>query len=223
MKKTKNNILIIGNSGEIGSYLECGLQNDFKVTGLDIKTGFDIGQFNHVNNIEFKKYQIIINCAYKRIIEKEFYNIKQEILSDYFNVNLLAPLNLVNCALNNGFEGKIIFFSSIAVSGMENIPYYSAAKSALESFIKSSVKTLFQKNIHTYAIRLGPVNCEKKDFLSDYKKEHDIIQRDILNYMPKKKKIEKEEVLNLIKFILNDEFNSFSGNVIPLDGGYGVL
>lgn len=120
-------ILLIGNSGFIGTYLSRRLI-DFgnEVVGMDIKppasnksvSSFVLGDILNTEDImrAAKGTEAVINLAAKHHDFGIFRN-------EYFNVNQGGTKNILDCATKLGIK-KFIFYSTVAVYG--NIKTYSS-------------------------------------------------------------------------------------------------
>jgi nucleoside-diphosphate-sugar epimerase len=142
-------ILVIGNSGFIGTYLSKKLIDvGFEVVGMDIKppaanesvSSFVLGDVLNTEDImkAAKGTEVIINLAAKH----HDFGVSYE---EFFNVNVQGTKNILDCAAQLGIK-KFIFYSTVAVYGnvethsVENtspnpISDYGASKLAAEKVI----------------------------------------------------------------------------------------
>ncbi len=113
-------ILVIGNSGFIGTYLSRKLMDSgFEVTGMDIKhpasnknvSSFVLGDILKTEDIlkAADGAEIIINLAAKH----QDFGVSQD---EFFSVNVQGTRNILDCAAKLNIK-KFIFYSTVAVYG----------------------------------------------------------------------------------------------------------
>jgi len=106
------NLLITGNSGFIGSYIDKYFQNRFNCHGVSKSTGTDISNFKELEKINFSPDIIIHNAAYLG-----------EDIEECFNTNVLGTLNICKFASQNKVK-HLILISSISVYENNKNQYY---------------------------------------------------------------------------------------------------
>jgi 3-oxoacyl-[acyl-carrier protein] reductase len=110
--------------------------------------------------------------------------------------------------------GRIINFSSIVgFSGMPGASHYAAAKAGLVGFTKSLSLELANKNITVNALALGYFNAGLIDSVSKD------LQTEIIKKIPANRFGEEQDVGSAVKFLLSDEAQFLTGQVIHLNGG----
>ncbi len=135
-----------------------------------------------------------------------------------FKTNVISQIlltQLIAKKMMSKKSGNIIFFSSS--SARENNygrSIYSSSKAAIESLTKSLSKELGSFNIRVNAIAPGPVNTEM--FKNNTKEENikKIIERTAL-----KKLASKEDIANLVSFLVSEKSSHINGEIINIDGG----
>jgi len=221
----RNKIILLGNTGEIGSFLEEKLSEDFDVKGFSPKNGFDLCRENDIKKIivNNRDSSALINCAFKRVPGGSLQSYENDQMMDFFSANLFSLFNTLKYVSKYIDNCKYIYFSSIAVHGLEGQPIYSAVKGAAESLIKSCREELIKSRIEPVIVRLGPVAVERKNFMPEIRKQHRSLQEGLLNHMFSDEFVQKIEIYRLVKMILEKQYHGFAGETINLSGGYRYL
>ena len=110
-------ILITGNGGFIGSYIEKTLSNCYKTVGLSRRDGSDITDYNSLKRRE-SKIDVIIHTA---AIASEDYETS-------FQTNVVGTLNLCKYAKENGIKRFILLSSIFAFDENDNGYFNSYGK-----------------------------------------------------------------------------------------------
>ena len=110
-------ILITGNGGFIGSYIEKTLSDRYNTVGLSRAEGYDITDFNSLKKIE-TKIDIIIHAA---AIASDDYETS-------FQTNVVGTLNLCKYAKENGIKRFILLSSIFAFDENDNGYFNSYGK-----------------------------------------------------------------------------------------------
>lgn len=141
-------------------------------------------------------------------------------IKEVFDINLMSALSLTKEILPSMIRkkwGRIINISSMwGISGASCEVHYSAAKSALIGFTKALAKEVGPSGI--------TVNCVAPGFI-DTKMNSNIDKdavREIIDATPVMRAGTGEDVAGLVKFLASDEAEFITGQVISVDGGYGV-
>lgn len=141
-------------------------------------------------------------------------------IKEVFDINLMSALSLTKEILPSMIRkkwGRIINVSSMwGISGASCEVHYSAAKSALIGFTKALAKEVGPSGI--------TVNCVAPGFI-DTKMNSNIDKeavREIIDATPVMRAGTGEDVAGLVKFLASDEAEFITGQVISVDGGYGV-
>ncbi len=110
--------------------------------------------------------------------------------------------------------GRIINFSSIVGStGVAGAASYCAAKAALVGLTKSMGKELASRNITVNAIALGYFNG---GLIADIPED---MKTEIMNSIPMRRFGNAEDIGSLVEYIIADESQYFTGQVVHLNGG----
>jgi 3-oxoacyl-[acyl-carrier protein] reductase len=117
-------------------------------------------------------------------------------------------------------RGKIINITSVAgVVGTVGQINYSAAKGGVISMTKSMARELARHNICANVISLGIVSTDMSEKITTDEKLREIY----LNRILLKKFAEPEDVTPAFVFLASDEANYITGQLICVDGGYGMI
>jgi len=241
---SKKTILITGSEGLLGSELVKELSKKNLVISIDLKqkkskkslnTFFykaDVSEYKKLvkvkNSIKkkFNKIDVIINCA----INQNFKTFEDQNSNDFsksLKVNVLSIFNTTKCFLELLKKSKspdIINFGSIygIVSGDPKIyinkkrftsDVYGASKAAIIQLTK-----YYSVHLEKYKIR---VNClspggvkdnQSKKFMSNYSKK-----------VPIGRMADKKEIIEAVKFLLNDKCRYINGHNLVIDGGFTVI
>jgi len=117
-------------------------------------------------------------------------------------------------------RGKIINITSVAgVVGTVGQINYSAAKGGVISMTKSMARELARYNICANVISLGIVTTDMSEKITTDEKLKEVYMNRILL----KRFAEPEDVTPAFVFLASDEGNYITGQLICVDGGYGMV
>ena len=168
---------------------------------------------------EFKKLDILVNNAG---ITKDglLISMKEENFRDVVEVNLFSAFHTMKQAarmMARQRQGKIINLSSIVgIRGNAGQVNYSASKAGLIGMTKSVAKEMASRNIAVNAIAPGFIETDMTEKLDDKVKEK------LLEEIPFKKLGKPEDVSNLVNFLVSEEADYITGQVISIDGGMNI-
>ena len=141
-------------------------------------------------------------------------------IKEVLDINLMSALTLTKEILPsmiNSKWGRIINISSMwGISGASCEVHYSAAKSGLIGFTKALAKEVGPSGI--------TVNCVAPGFI-DTKMNGNLDEeavREIIDCTPVGRAGKGEDVAELVRFIAGDKAEFITGQVISVDGGYGI-
>ncbi|MDE6139050.1 MAG: SDR family oxidoreductase [Candidatus Gastranaerophilales bacterium] len=172
--------------------------------------------------IKEKNIDILVNNAgeyiYGGIDEVEL-----SVLNHIIEVNLKAPIYLMNCAvpyMKSKRFGRIINIGSISgVMGEANASLYSSTKAGLIGLSKATGLELAEYGITVNTINPGWVDTELgKDSIND----SDFTQEEILECIPQRRFVAPEEVAGLVKYLISDAAKGITGQSINLCAGLSV-
>lgn len=166
---------------------------------------------------KYKNIDVLINNAGIDQI-KPFMDITDEDWNTMMQVNLNSVFYCTQEALENMIHNKkgcIINISSIwGSTGASCEVHYSAAKAGIDGMTKALAKELGPSNIRVNAIAPGLVNTEmNKDLTAEELEE-------LKNEIPLGRIAEPEEIVNSVKWLIEDEY--ISGQIISVNGGWGI-
>lgn len=165
-----------------------------KLGGLDIL----------VNNAGVTKDNLLL-----RMSEADFDSV--------INANLKSVFNYTKAVLKTMLgqrHGKIVNITSVVgIIGNPGQANYVASKAGVIGLTKSNAKELASRNINVNAVAPGFITSDMTDKMNDQQKEA------ILNTVPMKKPGTVEDVAKLVSFLVSDESNYITGQVISVDGG----
>ena len=182
----------------------------------------DVSNYEDVENFikeiikEFGKIDVLVNNAG---ITKDMLlmRMKKEDFESVIDVNLIGTFNVTKNVIPymmKARNGKIVNISSVVgISGNAGQTNYSASKAGIIGFTKSLAKELASRNINVNAIAPGFIKTDMTDVLKDEVKE------EISKTIPLKRMGEAKDVANLVKFLVSEESNYITGQVINVDGG----
>jgi 3-oxoacyl-[acyl-carrier protein] reductase len=111
-------------------------------------------------------------------------------------------------------EGKILNITSVSgIHGRIGQTNYSASKAGIIGFTKALAKEVAKFNIAVNAIAPGFIETDMLESMPEEKKTP------LLSTIPLRRFGSTVEVAHLASFLLSDEANYITGQVIPIDGG----
>ena len=164
----------------------------------------------------FKRIDCLVNCAGVAQI-KQIQDVSEQDFDFVFNNNVKSAvfvLKYVVPKMVSDKAGKIVNISSMwgkVGASMECI--YSASKGAINSLTLSLAKELGPSNITVNAVCPGLIDTKMNDNLSKKDKKA-IIDETPLNRIGTPK-----DVANIVEFLLSEQANFITGQIITVDGG----
>lgn len=167
----------------------------------------------------FGKVDILINnsgVAYQTLFQLA----DEKKIKEVLDINLMSALSLTKEILLSMISskwGRIINISSMwGISGASCEVHYSAAKSGLIGFTKALAKEVGPSGI--------TVNCVAPGFI-DTKMNGNLDKEavsEIIDCTPVGRAGTGEDVAELVRFLAGEKAEFITGQVISVDGGYGV-
>lgn len=112
-------------------------------------------------------------------------------------------------------HGKIVNISSIwGITGASCEVAYSASKAAVIGFTKSLAKELGPSNINVNCVAPGVIQTDMNKFLSEDELE------ELINNTPLCRVGYPSEIAKTVKFLVSDDSNFITGQVISPNGGF---
>ena len=164
------------------------------------------------------KVDVFVHCA--GINELAGINeISQDLLSRVYDVNLFAPIHLIQAFcphMQSNKWGRIVVVSSIyGIVSRERRIAYSSSKNALSGLCKSLAIEVGCDNIL--------VNCVAPGYVMTDMTKKNLSEEEIAyleQQMPTKRLQTTEDIANLIAFLCSDLNQSITGQLVAVDGGF---
>ena len=139
---------------------------------------------------------------------------------ELFDINLMSAMNLTKEILPSMIRnqsGRIINISSMwGIAGASCEVHYSASKSALIGFTKALAKEVGPSGITVNCIAPGYIDTEMNSSIDGES------VAEIVEATPMGRKGRPEDVSALAIFLAGENADFITGQVISVDGGYGV-
>ena len=188
------------------------------------------GNMNDLMNLqqEVRKYTeyidlVFANAGYGRFAPVEYVDENQ--FDELFNMLVKGPFFTVQQLLplmKNG--SSVIFNTSVATDiAMHNFSVYSAAKSAVQSFIKTFAVELTERGIRVNGVSPGHIktNIFNNTGLTGAQIENAIDE--IIPTIPFKRQGEPSEIASVVLFLASEEASYIHGAEIKVDAGISVI
>ena len=205
------------------------LQEGFKVVDEINKKGqhaiyiqADVSDHKQVESMveeiikKFSRIDVLINNA-GITRDKMLENMDKDYWDRVISVNLTGTFNCTKSVIKYMKKqggGKIINISSVsAETGNIGQSNYSAAKGGIISFTKTIAKEYARNNIIVNAIAPGFIKTKMLETIPEK-----VIQK-ILGQIPLGRLGKPEEVAKLVRFLVSDDANYITGQVININGG----
>ncbi|MEY8759290.1 SDR family oxidoreductase [Chryseobacterium tongliaoense] len=190
----------------------------------------DAGNINDLMNLqqEVKKYTetidlLFANAGYGKFAPIE--NIDEFLFDELFNMLVKGPFFTVQQILplmKNG--SSVIFNTSVATEiSMPNFSIYSAAKSAVQSFIKTFATELTERRIRVNGISPGHIKTNIFNNTGLNPEQIDEAVQNIIPTIPFKRQGEPSEIANAVLFLASDEASYIHGAELRVDAGISVI
>ncbi len=217
-----------GLGGELSRILEASLGQQVVLVGRSIRNETNIQYWcdnrslsnviETLDAIEDHHGEITSVIDLSGAIQMSLFNYLDESqIDEILSTNLLGPVN-ISKALLQKYQGKrkvrLVLFSSVVVeNSVLGANIYATTKSAIESFVKSSARELFRKNILINAIRLGYFDTGMTE-----KVPQNVVERAILRTAVERLGT-ASDLAPLVKYLLQDATEYMVGATIVLTGG----
>lgn len=163
------------------------------------------------------------NAGYGRFAPIE--NVETEQFDELFNMLVKGPFFTVQQMLPIMKKGSsVIFNTSVATEiAMPNFSVYSAAKSAVQSFIKTFAVELTDRGIRVNGISPGHIktNIFNNTGLTEEQIDQAVIG--IIPTIPFKRQGEPAEIANTVLFLASEDASYIHGAEIKVDAGISVI
>ncbi|WP_238906913.1 3-oxoacyl-[acyl-carrier-protein] reductase [Clostridium sp. YIM B02506] len=173
---------------------------------------------NEAKNIYGSIYGVVNNAGITK--DTLILRMKEEDFDAVINTNLKGTFNCCKAAtphLIKARQGRIVNISSvIGLIGNVGQINYAASKAGILGVTKSLAKEIGARGITVNAVAPGFIESDMTEGLADKYKE------DILKNIPLKKLGKAEDVANAVAFLMSEESQYITGQVLNVDGGMVV-
>ena len=228
----KKKILILGSSGNLGSFIFNELKKNTILVGVQRQKKQNFFQCKDLSdsnmNLETfklikKKYpslDAIIICTGKSKMDKNK-NIEKKFINS-FRSNFLTVINSINSyqKIYDNKPIKIIIISSIAgIKAMEAPIEYSISKSALNHYCLIKAKQLAKYKIRLNIISPGNILNKNNNWYVKKKINSKKVKNYIKKNVPLNTFCKPNQILSLCKLLISSDGDFFLGSNIVMDGG----
>ncbi|WP_160136855.1 SDR family oxidoreductase [Chryseobacterium sp. c4a] len=166
---------------------------------------------------------IFANAGYGKFAPVE--NVDENHFDELFNVLVKGPFFTVQQLLPLMKSGSsVIFNTSVATEiAMNSFSVYSAAKSAVQSFIKTFALELTERGIRVNGVSPGHI---KTNIFNNTGLASDQIEAAVENIIPTipfRRQGDPEEIANTVFFLASEEASYIHGAEIKVDAGISVI
>lgn len=173
---------------------------------------------------DFGKVDILVNCAGGgRDLSLSFRQLDAVTWKKQIDLNLNSTFNCTKAVVENMIEqkyGKIVNIASVAAlrgGGLLGKGAYSTAKAGIIGMTKAMAKEFGEFGIYVNTVAPG---LHVTPLITDHMSESRI--QELKDSMPLKTAGEPEKLAELIAFLVSDDAQFITGDLIPVDGGYAM-
>ncbi len=148
--------------------------------------------------------------------------IDEEHFDELFNIIVKGTLFTVQQLLPLMKRGSAIILNTSIVTeiGMPNSSIYSAAKAAVQSFLKTFAAELAPKGIRINAVSPGPISTNYFQRSNLTAEQYEQFTRSFAPQVPLARFGQPEEVAKVISFLASDDSSFMHGSEVFVDGGF---
>jgi len=165
---------------------------------------------------EFARLDILINNA-GIINDKPLMLMNEEDWKEVIDTNLYGTINASKAVIVTFMKqrsGLIVNISSVTgIIGKAGQTNYAASKGGINAFTKALAKEVAQRDVRVNAVAPGFIET---DILKDFSEEQLL---EIKDTIPMKRLGQAEEVANCVEFLLSEDAQYITGQIIQVDGG----
>lgn len=237
----RENVLVVGASGDIGSAIVASLADEgyqlilhynknkkaidesrlslheeavLTEIQADLSKEAEVERF--LNELVFPVDAVIFASgnAYYGLFQDTVKNIMDEMLALHITAPWLITKQLLPGMVRRK-SGKIIFITSVwGGSGASNEVIYSSVKGAQNSFVKSLAKEVAPSGISVNAVSPGFIDTKMNQHLLPDEKES------ITKAIPMNRAGTAEDVAHAISFLMSENSSYIQGEIINVTGGW---
>jgi len=150
----------------------------------------------------------------------------QKVISDCLTASIIATKRFVEATINSPHKKYIVYIGSMAYKGVLNgSSPYCAAKAGLSHFMKCVAWELAPKGYNVFCV--NPSNTENTPMaeatIQGLMRYRNITEEEARKYwascLPKDKWLQKEEIAEVVAFLISGKADYLSGSNIDLAGG----
>lgn len=166
---------------------------------------------------------VFANAGYGRFAP--IANVDENHFDELFNTLVKGSFFTVQQILPLMKEGSSVIFNTSFVTefGMPDFSVYSAAKSAVQSFIKTFATELAEKGIRVNGISPGHIKTNIFNNTGLSSEQIDKAVQNIIPTIPFRRQGEPSEIANTVLFISSDEASYIHGAELRIDAGISVI
>jgi NAD(P)-dependent dehydrogenase (short-subunit alcohol dehydrogenase family) len=162
---------------------------------------------------------LFVNAGYGKFAQIEM--IDEAHFDEQFNVLVKGTLFTVQSILPLMGEGSSIVLNTSIVTqkGMQGSSVYSAAKSAVQSFVKTFASELTSRKIRINAVSPGPIETAFFDKTGMTEEQINGFAGAVLPQVPMARFGKASEIAKAVTFLASDDASYMHGTEIFVDGG----
>lgn len=166
---------------------------------------------------------IFANAGYGKFAPVE--SVDENHFDELFNVLVKGPFFTVQQLLPLMKPGSSVIFNTSVVTeiAMNSFSVYSAAKSAVQSFIKTFAVELTERGIRVNGVSPGHIKTNIFHNTGLAPDQIDAAVENIITTIPFKRQGDPEEIANAVLFLASDEASYIHGAEIKVDAGISVI
>ncbi|MFC1703716.1 3-oxoacyl-[acyl-carrier-protein] reductase [Candidatus Omnitrophota bacterium] len=206
--------------------LAATLEKEIKTQGVKVFSApVDVSDLNAAKEFvaktkeKFKTIDILVNNA-GIIRDKALMMMEQGDWDDVIKTNLNGVFNMSRSCIVSFLrekKGDIVNISSVSgIVGTARQTNYSASKGGIIAFTKALAREVAGYNVRVNAVAPGYVQT---DMLSGLKEEY---QEKLIEAIPMKRLGTAREIANAVTFLLSENAQYITGQVIQVDGGLAM-
>lgn len=190
----------------------------------------DAGNMKDLMNLQYeiRKYTeqidlVFANAGYGRFAPLEY--VDENHFDELFNMLVKGPFFTVQQVLPLMKNGScVIFNTSMATDiAMANFSVYSAAKSAVQSLIKTFALELTERGIRVNGVSPGHIKTNIFNNTGLTGDQIDSAIDEIIPTIPFKRQGEPSEIANVVLFLASEEASYIHGAEVKVDAGISVI
>lgn len=190
---------IVSDAGKMSDLMQLRERTEAVYPSLDILyVNAGIGKYAPIELIDEKHVDELFNIIVKGTL---------------FTVQQLLPLMKRGSAI-------ILNTSIVTETGMPNSAIYSAAKAAVQSFLKTFAAELAPKGIRINAVSPGPIETNYFQRSNLTLEQYEQFKASFAPQVPLARFGQPEEVAKVVSFLASDEASFMHGSEVFVDGGF---